>query len=56
MPMKFLEGSTLNIGGKLSFDAPIAPQYNCTGVTSAVGVSLSMPFSDAHLLDISTEI
>lgn len=56
LPMKFLEGSTLNIGGKLSFDAPIAPQYNCTGVTSAVGVSLSMPFSDAHLLDISTEI
>ncbi|MBQ9962728.1 MAG: PorV/PorQ family protein [Alistipes sp.] len=56
LPMKFLEGSTLNIGGKLSFDAPIAPRYNCTGVTPAVGVSLSMPFSDAHLLDISTEI
>lgn len=56
LPMNFLEGTMLNIGGKLSFDAPIAPQYNYTGLTPAVGVSLSMPFSDAHLLDITTEI
>ena len=56
LPMSFLEGATLNIGGKLSFDAPIAPQYNCAGVTPAAGVSLSMPFSDSHLLDITTEL
>lgn len=56
LPMSFLEGATLNIGGKLSFDAPIAPKYNCTVVAPAVGVSLSMPFSDSHLLDISTEL
>ena len=56
LPLHFLEGAQLNIGGKLSFDAPIAPQYNCTGVTPAAGVSLSMPFSDSHLLDITTEL
>lgn len=51
-----MEGAKVNIGGKLAFDAPIAPQYNCVGITPIVGASLSMPFSDAHLLDISTEI
>ena len=56
LPMHFLEGAQLNIGGKLSFDAPIAPQYNCTGVTPAAGVSLTLPFSDSHLLDITTEL
>ena len=56
LPLHFLEGAQLNIGGKLSFDAPIAPQYNCAGVTPAAGVSLSMPFSDSHLLDITTEL
>lgn len=56
LPMKFMDGAMLSIGGKLSIDAPIAPQYNYTGVTPAVGVSLSMPFSDSQLLDLSTEV
>ncbi len=56
LPMTFLEGAAINIGGKISFDAPIAPQYNCVGLTPAVGATLSLPFSDSHLFDISTEV
>ena len=56
LPMNFLEGATLNIGGKVAFDTPIAPQYGFYAITPAVGVSLSLPFSDSHLLDVTTEI
>ena len=56
LPMNFLEGATVNIGGKVAIDAPISPEYGCFGVAPSVGASLTMPFSDAHLLDITAEL
>ena len=55
LPMHFLEGAALNIGGKLSFDTPASLRYDRYTFAPTVGVALSMPFSDAHLLDITAE-
>ena len=56
LPMNFVEGAVLNVGGKLSIDNPLAPHYGYYTITPAVGTSLSLPFSDSHLLDITTEV
>ncbi len=56
LPLNFRPGAALNVGGKLSFDAPYSPQYDRYTFAAATGASLSMPFSDAHLLDISAEV
>ena len=56
LPMSFLEGAAVNIGGKLAVDTPPATKYGYYGITPSVGAALSLPFSDAHLLDISAEV
>lgn len=56
LPVTFMEGATINIGGKLSFDAPSSVDYDRYTFSPSVGAALSLPFSDAHLLDISAEL
>ena len=56
LPMNFLEGAAVNIGGKVAVDTPPSTKYGYYGITPSVGAALSLPFSDAHLLDISAEV
>ena len=56
IPLQFMEGAALNVGGKVAFDAPSSIEYNQYSISPSVGASLSMPFSDAHILDITTEL
>ena len=56
IPLQFMEGAALNVGGKVAFDSPYSAEYNRYSLSPSVGVALSMPFSDAHILDITTEL
>lgn len=56
IPLSFMEGAAINVGGKVAFDAPYSTEYNRYTISPSVGVALSMPFSDAHILDITTEL
>lgn len=56
LPLSFMEGAKVNLGAKLAFDAPVCPEYDRYGIAPAVGAGLSLPFTDGHKLDITTEL
>lgn len=56
LPLSFMEGSKISLGAKLAFDAPVCPEYDRYGIAPAVGAGLSLPFTDGHKLDITTEL
>ncbi|MBQ5692500.1 MAG: PorV/PorQ family protein [Alistipes sp.] len=56
LPLKFMDGAAIHLGAKLSFDTPTSPLYDRYDFAPSFGVGLSLPFSDAHLLDIVTEL
>ena len=56
VPLSFKQGATLNIGGKAAFDTPTCSQYGRYTFAIAAGIGLSIPFSDAHMLDFTSEI
>ncbi len=56
LPLSFMEGAKVSLGAKLAFDAPVCPEYDRYGIAPAVGAGLSLPFTDGHKLDITTEL
>lgn len=56
LPIQLMEGAKVNIGAKLAFDAPVKPDYDRYGIAPAVGVGLSLPFTDGHKLDLTSEL
>lgn len=56
LPLSFMEGAKVNLGAKLAFDAPVCPEYDRYGIAPSVGAGLSLPFTDGHKLDITTEL
>lgn len=56
LPLSFMEGAKISLGAKLAFDAPVCPEYDRYGIAPAVGAGLSLPFTDGHKLDITTEL
>lgn len=56
LPLSFMEGAKVNLGAKLAFDAPVCPEYDRYAIAPAVGAGLSLPFTDGHKLDITTEL
>ncbi len=56
LPVNILENAMVNIGGKISFDKPSYRYYGYYNFSSAVGMSLSMPITDEHIVDIATEV
>ena len=56
LPLSFMEGAKVNLGAKLAFDAPVCPEYDRYGIAPSVGAGLSLPFTDGHKLDVTTEL
>lgn len=56
LPLSLMEGAKVSIGAKLAFDAPVCPEYDRYGIAPSVGAGLSLPFTDGHKLDITTEL
>lgn len=56
LPLSFMEGAKISLGAKLAFDAPVCPEYDRYGIAPSVGAGLSLPFTDGHKLDITTEL
>lgn len=56
LPVAFMEGAKVNVGAKIAFDAPVCPEYDRFGISPSVGAGLSLPFTDGHKLDLTTEL